>query len=73
MAARPRKRSQAHSAAHKRKLRYVVGPASEIKPGESRKFMLPIEGADEECFVITCAAEVFTPTSTAAATYRSLM
>jgi len=57
MAARPRKRSQARSVAHKRKLRYLVGPAAEIEPGESRKFMLPIEGADEECFVVNCRGE----------------
>ncbi len=57
MAARPRKRSQAHLAAHQRKLRYLVGPAGEIKPGESRKFMLPIDGADEECFVVNSGGE----------------
>jgi nitrite reductase/ring-hydroxylating ferredoxin subunit len=33
-------------------IRYRVGPSSAIKPGHSMKFILPIRGADEECFVI---------------------
>jgi nitrite reductase/ring-hydroxylating ferredoxin subunit len=33
-------------------VRYRVGPAAAIKPGYSMKFILPIRGVDEECFVI---------------------
>lgn len=33
---------------------YLVGPASEVAPGQSRKFILPIGGVDEECFIINC-------------------
>ena len=32
--------------------RYRVAPTEAIAPGASLKFMLPIRGADEECFVI---------------------
>ena len=32
--------------------RYLVCRTTDIAPGESLKFMLPIRGADEECFVI---------------------
>src|SRR3984893_8594273 len=32
--------------------RFKVARASDLKPGESMKFLLPIHGADEECFVI---------------------
>ncbi|MDO8430860.1 MAG: Rieske 2Fe-2S domain-containing protein [Candidatus Binatus sp.] len=32
--------------------RYRVAATDAIAPGESLKFMLPIRGADEECFVI---------------------
>jgi nitrite reductase/ring-hydroxylating ferredoxin subunit len=31
---------------------YRVGLAANVKPGKSMKFLLPIRGADEECFVI---------------------
>ena len=31
---------------------YRVAHSQDIKPGESMKFMLPIRGADEECFLI---------------------
>lgn len=33
-------------------IRYKVALTSELKPSESRKFLLPIRGADEECFLI---------------------
>lgn len=33
-------------------LRYRVGRTDELKPGESRKFLLPIRGSDQECFII---------------------
>jgi nitrite reductase/ring-hydroxylating ferredoxin subunit len=34
------------------RIHYKVALASELGPGESRKFLLPIRGADEECFLI---------------------
>ncbi|MGC1344490.1 MAG: Rieske 2Fe-2S domain-containing protein [Candidatus Binataceae bacterium] len=37
--------------------RYKVARADSLKPGESLKFMLPIRGADEECFVINFTGE----------------
>src|SRR5258708_9013193 len=33
-------------------VRYRVGRTAELKAGESMKFMLPVRGAEEECFVI---------------------
>jgi nitrite reductase/ring-hydroxylating ferredoxin subunit len=33
-------------------IRYNVGPAHAVKPGRSIKFLMPIRGFDEECFVI---------------------
>jgi nitrite reductase/ring-hydroxylating ferredoxin subunit len=35
-----------------RRIRYKVALSSELQPGESKKFLLPIRGADEECFLI---------------------
>jgi nitrite reductase/ring-hydroxylating ferredoxin subunit len=35
--------------------RFKVARAGDLKPGESMKFLLPIRGADEECFVINFA------------------
>jgi nitrite reductase/ring-hydroxylating ferredoxin subunit len=35
-----------------RKLRYIVARATDLKPGESIKFLLPIRGVNEECFLI---------------------
>jgi len=40
-----------HRPARKR-VRYRVGEAGELKPGESIKFIMPIRGAEEECFVV---------------------
>jgi nitrite reductase/ring-hydroxylating ferredoxin subunit len=40
---RPRKRGAT---------RYVVAQTADLKPGESLKFLIPIRGADEECFLI---------------------
>jgi nitrite reductase/ring-hydroxylating ferredoxin subunit len=37
--------------------RYKVARADSLKPGESLKFMLPIRGADEECFLINFGGE----------------
>jgi nitrite reductase/ring-hydroxylating ferredoxin subunit len=34
------------------KLRYRIALAADLPPGESMKFLLPIAGVDEECFVI---------------------
>ncbi len=36
----------------KRAARYFVIRAGALKPGESSKFLLPISGIDEECFII---------------------
>jgi nitrite reductase/ring-hydroxylating ferredoxin subunit len=36
---------------------FVVGRTEDIKPGESIKFMLPIRGTDEECFLINFGGE----------------
>ena len=33
-------------------IRYRVGLTGELKPGQSKKFLLAIRGMDEECFVI---------------------
>jgi nitrite reductase/ring-hydroxylating ferredoxin subunit len=59
MPAQPSKRSRSATRARKDKaaLRYLVARAEDIAPGQSRKFMLPIEGADEECFVINFHGE----------------
>jgi nitrite reductase/ring-hydroxylating ferredoxin subunit len=43
----PRQHSQSHG-----KVRYRVGFTRNLKPGESLKFLMPIRGVDEECFVI---------------------
>ncbi len=37
--------------------RYKVARADSLKSGESMKFMLPIRGADEECFLINFGGE----------------
>ena len=39
------------------KSRYKVARTDSLKPGESMKFMLPIRGADEECFLINFSGE----------------
>jgi len=59
MPAQPRKRSQPDATSRQRKFgpRYLVARAEEIAPGQSRKFMLPIEGVEEECFVINFGGE----------------
>jgi len=33
-------------------VRYLVGRAAHVKRGTSMKFLMPVRGADEECFVI---------------------
>ncbi len=37
---------------HAAGVRYLVGHTADLKPGESMKFLMPVRGADEECFVI---------------------
>jgi nitrite reductase/ring-hydroxylating ferredoxin subunit len=37
--------------------RYKIARTADIAAGQSLKFMLPIRGADEECFVINFAGE----------------
>jgi nitrite reductase/ring-hydroxylating ferredoxin subunit len=37
--------------------RYKVARTDSLKPGESLKFMLPIRGTDEECFLINFGGE----------------
>jgi len=37
--------------------RYIVGQTSDLQPGESLKFLLPVRGADEECFLVNFAGE----------------
>jgi nitrite reductase/ring-hydroxylating ferredoxin subunit len=32
--------------------RYIVAKTADLKPGESLKFLMPVRGADEECFLI---------------------
>ncbi|SRR5579875_1153518 len=32
--------------------RYIVARTADLRPGESAKFLLPIRGTDEECFLI---------------------
>lgn len=34
------------------RIRYKIAQAGELQPGESKKFLLEIGGADEECFII---------------------
>jgi len=46
-------------ARHRRPaIRYKVGRAAALGPGESMKFVMPIRGADEECFVINFAGKL---------------
>jgi nitrite reductase/ring-hydroxylating ferredoxin subunit len=37
--------------------RYIVGHVGDLKPGESAKFLMPIRGAEEECFLINFGGE----------------
>ena len=45
-------RDQVRAAATGKTQSYRVAPAATIKPGKSIKFLMPIRGVDEECFVI---------------------
>lgn len=40
-----------------RALRYRVCSSAALRPGESLKFMLPVRGAEEECFLINFRGE----------------
>src|SRR5579864_8963594 len=49
------------SRAHQHKTpasRFMVAHAADLKLGESLKFLMPIRGADEECFVINFNGEL---------------
>src|SRR5260370_21197628 len=48
---RPRRKSA------RSKTRYQIARVDSLAPGESLKFMLPIRGADEECFLINFGGE----------------
>src|SRR5689334_15216867 len=39
------------------RIRYKVGLTTDLQPGESSKFLLPIRDADEECFLINYEGE----------------
>ncbi len=55
----PLTRGRARATPARANRRYRVGRAQDLAPGESLKFMLPIRGADEECFVINFAGEFY--------------
>lgn len=55
--AAPLGRSRPTDPRHPRLLRYRVGETAALAAGESMKFMLPIRGTDEECFVINYHGE----------------
>jgi nitrite reductase/ring-hydroxylating ferredoxin subunit len=57
MPAQPRKHPRSAARARKAALRYRVARAADLAPGQSRKFMLPIEGVEEECFLINFRGE----------------
>src|SRR5260370_8101962 len=51
---RPRRKSA------RAKTRYQIARVDSLVPGESLKFLLPIRGADEECFLINFDGEFHT-------------
>jgi nitrite reductase/ring-hydroxylating ferredoxin subunit len=53
----PLTRSQRRRNDARAHARYKVARADSLAPGESLKFMLPIRGADEECFLINFGGE----------------
>ncbi|HUO05560.1 MAG TPA: Rieske 2Fe-2S domain-containing protein [Candidatus Binataceae bacterium] len=53
----PLTRSRVRRTAAPPHARYRVAAAGAIGPGESLKFMLPIRGTDEECFLINFNGE----------------
>ncbi|MDB5108718.1 MAG: Rieske (2Fe-2S) protein [Candidatus Binatus sp.] len=50
-------RSKVRSKVARKNARYKVASTYAIAPGESLKFMLPIRGTDEECFLINFGGE----------------
>ena len=46
------KRVRRRRSAGRAATRYRVCTSAAVKPGESLKFIMPVQGADEECFVI---------------------
>ena len=56
MPARTRKRSPS-ARKDSTAIRYRVARTEEVAPGQSRKFMLPIQGVEEECFLINFRGE----------------
>jgi len=51
--------SSASAATPRHAALYRVCPATAVKPGKSRKFLLPIRGLDEECFVINFRGQFY--------------
>jgi nitrite reductase/ring-hydroxylating ferredoxin subunit len=51
-AAQARGGSQRRTKRKPRRIHYKVALTCELQPGQSRKFLVPIRGADEECFLI---------------------
>ena len=49
--------SRSHPGKAPTPTRFKVAYVSDLKPGESLKFLLPIRGADEECFIINFDGE----------------
>ncbi len=58
MTVRPRKRLRS-TASGAKPLRFLVARTAELAPGQSRKFMLPIDGVEEECFVVNFRGEFY--------------
>jgi nitrite reductase/ring-hydroxylating ferredoxin subunit len=50
--------SQSRGKGSRARIRYRIARADALKVGESLKFMLPIRGADEECFLINFGGEL---------------
>lgn len=48
----PLRRTHGQAAARPARLRYRVTRAKEVRPGHSFKFLLPVRGEEEECFLI---------------------
>jgi nitrite reductase/ring-hydroxylating ferredoxin subunit len=51
------KKTSHHTRPARKALRYIICRTGELAPGESRKFMMPIRGADEECFAVNFGGE----------------
>jgi len=50
-------RSPVRRKAAKTASRYLVGRADKLKPGQSSKFLMPIKGVEQECFIINHAGK----------------